>query len=322
MGEQTAIAWTDHTFNAWEGCSRVSPGCTNCYAEARAHRYQHDVWGKTAPRMLRSDSYWNDPVKWDAAAAERGRPALVFCSSLADVYEDHQGPMVNAKGEVVEGRSVAAERARLFALIDRTPNLIWQLLTKRPENIGALSPPAWWGADEHGMVQVDETHRVPLRFATPTERRALAAQHWPRNVWNGTTTEDQVRADERIPALLAVGCPVPFLSAEPLLGEVDIRAHLWTPVKGYGPTSPHRRRREGIAWVIVGGESGNGYRAMDEAHARFLQQQCTEARVPLFFKQWGGRRATDGGNLLDGRLWQEFPPEAGDRTAVAVALRT
>ena len=167
MGHTTGIR-TDHTFNPWEGCQRVSPGCENCYAEARNARFNsaHSDedrllaavsgrelapkglhWGppSTTARLLRSASYWNEPVRWNARAARDGVRRRVFCASLADVFEDHPG--------------VVGERARLFALIEQTPHLDWQLLTKRPENMGRLAPASW-------------------------------STKWPDNVWAGATAEN------------------------------------------------------------------------------------------------------------------------------------
>src|SRR5687767_5237522 len=121
MGGSTAIAWTDHTFNPWWGCERVSPGCQNCYAETFAKRTGNLVWGKNADRRRFADKHWNEPLKWNRLAATEGRQAFVFCASMADVFEyrsDHHD-----------------DRLRLWALIEATPNLTWQLLTKRPENV-------------------------------------------------------------------------------------------------------------------------------------------------------------------------------------------
>ena len=196
MSADSKIAWTDHTFNPWWGCTRVSPGCQNCYAEAFAKRTGHDVWGKGGERRFFGDKHWNEPRKWDRAAESDGRPALVFCSSMADVFE--------ARSELVEHRD------RLVELIAETPHLIWLLLTKRPENVAHLVESYGWVGDTFGG--------------------------WPGNVWIGTTVEDQQRADERLPHLAALPAPVRFLSCEPLLGDVDLLNHVesvdWVIVGG------------------------------------------------------------------------------------------
>lgn len=130
MGERTAIAWTDHTFNPWWGCTKVSAECTLCYAEVFDRRYGGAHWGATAPRRFFGDKHWNEPRKWNEAARRRGGRDRVFCGSMCDVFE--QGPGQDR------------ERVRLWALIRETPHLDWLFLTKRPENI-ARHLPALWG---------------------------------------------------------------------------------------------------------------------------------------------------------------------------------
>ena len=299
MGEQTAIAWTDHTFNPWWGCERVSPGCQHCYAETFAKRTGHDVWGKTADRRFFGDKHWDEPLRWDRAAAEAGRPALVFCSSMADVFED--------RPELVEHRD------RLFDLIDATPHLIWQLLTKRIGKVRLLLPERWLSRrEEFGEQDV-----------------------WtgPPNVWIGTTVEDQQRA-ERLWWLVSLPVPVRFVSCEPLLERVDLTriplprtdhadsefAPRLNALTGHviGPDDvlPHR-----VDWVIVGGESGPGHRPLDLDAARTIRDHCSgkvcdlwgvndRLPVPFFFKQVGGRTPTAGGDLLDGVQIKQFPREA------------
>lgn len=268
MGETTAIAWTNHTFNPWMGCSHVSPGCDHCYAEALGKRTGRVEWGDDAARVMTSPGYWRNPAKWDRAAREAGRPALVFCASLADVFED--------RPELVE------PRARLFELMVSTPWLVWQLLTKRPENVLELVPNSW----------------LPPRMQSPNTFR-----EWPSNVWIGTTVEDQQRAEERIPRLLEIPAPVRFLSCEPLLGEVRLARWLWTVEP---PAAPEPTR--GIGWVIVGGESGPRHRPMDLRHARILKREAEGAGVPFFYKQTGGATPKAGGDTLDGEVLKAFPP--------------
>lgn len=246
MGETTTISWTDHTFNPWWGCARVSPGCQHCYAESFAKRTGNAVWGKDSDRRRFGDNHWNEPLKWNRAAQGSGRPALVFCASMADVFEDRPDH--------------EEDRIRLWDLIGRTPWLEWQLLTKRPENISRMAPDLGY---------------------------------WPANVWLGCTVEDQQRADERIPHLLAVPASVRFLSMEPLLGPVDLLNHV-----------------DGIDWVIVGGESGPGHRPLNPDHAVSLRTQCRHWGVPFLFKQHGGQYPTSGGDLLDGSQHKAFPARA------------
>lgn len=295
MGENSKIEWTDHTFNPWVGCQRVSPGCEHCYAEAYARRVGHGstkpaLWGPAADRRVTSDANWRQPIKWDRDAAREGVRRRVFCASLADVFED--------RPELTE------PRARLYALIDATPHLDWLLLTKRPENAARLWTVA--SAGDHGS----------RHMALPTAREV-----WRPNVWLGTTVEDQRRADERIPHLLAVPAAVRFLSCEPLLGPVSLARWMrsatsaagegldtsrtcdqcgWSPFVGWpiedtrcpgarewGDCDGTLRPAARIDWVIAGGESGPGARPMHPDWARSLRDQCESAGVPFLWKQWG-----------------------------------
>jgi protein gp37 len=274
MGKHTNIEWCDHTFNPWEGCTKISPGCEHCYAEARNRRFAAGAnWGPGAPRRRTSATNWRQPLVWDKEAArehhayreaaqdgmvdelnlvEPRRPR-VFCASLADWLDD-EVPV--------------AWLADLMRLVWATPNLDWLLLTKRPENFerrlnqAYLSQP---GATGHS-----------LRMAWWTSSQAKA----PSNVWVGTTVENQQRADERIPHLLKIPARVRFLSCEPLLGPVDVRAPAFNGADSFNSIA-------GIHWVICGGESGPKARPMHPDWARSLRDQCAAAGVPFFFKQWG-----------------------------------
>jgi protein gp37 len=129
MSENSKIEWTDHTFNPWWGCQKVSAGCKHCYAESLDNRWKGGHWGPGSDRKPMSDKYWVQPLKWNEAAKSAGKPAKVFCASMADVFEDHP--------------QVVQYRERLFELIMATPYLTWQLLTKRSENILRFSPRSW-----------------------------------------------------------------------------------------------------------------------------------------------------------------------------------
>ncbi|MDP3457704.1 MAG: phage Gp37/Gp68 family protein [Hyphomonas sp.] len=185
MAEETRIEWADHTFNPWIGCTKVSPACDHCYAEAQASRYWKTEGLWSGNRKRTSANNWRQPLKWNRDAAafreKHGRAPMVFCASLADVF-DNQVP--------------EDWRRDLWALIDATPRLTWLLLTKRPQNIRKMLPQDWMAPSEQG---------------------------W-HNVWFGTTVENQAEADRRIPALLSVPAAKRFLSCEPLLGPVDLTA--------------------------------------------------------------------------------------------------
>lgn len=282
--KNTKIEWTTHTWNAWEGCTKVSPGCANCYAADRDNRWHKGIhWGPGAPRRRTSEDYWKQPVIWNKQAgidnpfnAVTHRPR-VFCASLADWLDDE----VPTKW-----------RADLLDIIRRTPNLDWQLLTKRPER---------WRASMEAIR--DSEPGVVGQMAGWW----LDGRH-PVNVWIGTTVEDQLRADERIPHLLKIPARVRFLSCEPLLGPVKIPSAK-DPCDGQAISY-----LEGIHWVICGGESGTKARPMHPDWARSLRDQCAAANVPFFFKQWGEHDQNEkrvgkavAGSLLDGKEHKEFP---------------
>ncbi len=266
MGENSSIEWTDHTFNPWMGCTKVSPGCTNCYAERDMdHRYHKVKWGKGSPRVRTSPANWQKPRQWNAAAGKAGRRDRVFCASLADVF-DEEVPMT--------------WRRDLCALIQECQNLDWLLLTKRPQNVLPL---------------LDEC-------MTSGTKGSGAGAEWlqslGKHVWLGTTVEDQTRADERIPHLLAIPASIRFLSCEPLLGPVDLSRWLWiewSEVCAGWAEGPLRAARmfdggsdpRGIHWIIAGGESGPEARPMHPEWATELRDQAKAAGVAFLFKQWG-----------------------------------
>jgi len=130
MAKNSHIEWTNHTFNPWWGCHKISPACDNCYAEVWAKRVGQSVWGAEAPRRFFGETHWREPIKWDKEAAAAGIRARVFCASMADVFE-HRADLNQ-------------ERIRLWNLIDQTPHLDWLLLTKRPQHVSALTP---WNDD-------------------------------------------------------------------------------------------------------------------------------------------------------------------------------
>lgn len=301
MAEETGIQWTDSTFNPWSGCAKISAGCAHCYAaNLPPAMRRHAIWGPDGTRIRASADYLAQPVRWNAKAERTGIRRRVFCASVADVFEDRS--------------DLDPWREELWTLIQRTPALDWQLVTKRPEV----------------AVRWSESHP------------------WPANAWIGASVEDQRAADERIPHLLRVQAAVRFLSCEPLLGPVDLRGYVEPTLteRAAGRLRRGRYPLSGIAehqrldWVIAGGESGPKARPMHPSWARSLRDQCVAAGVPFFFKQWGewapganfpeyipaststldimeaevpedrrmwrvGKLAA--GRLLDGREWSEFP---------------
>jgi protein gp37 len=255
------IEWTDHTFNPWIGCTKVSPGCAHCYAETlMATRYGRVKWGKGQKRERTSEANWKKPCFWNTkedvlemsrTPGPRRRPR-VFCASLADWLDEEVD---------------AAWLADLLVLVHDCANLDWLLLSKRPQNWRARLEAALAFMDAAGI-----RHDVKVWIDSWLKGTA------PANVWIGTTVEDQQRADERIPALLKIPARVRFLSCEPLLESLQLQHWL-------GTTNIH--------WVICGGESGPGARPMHPDWARSLRDQCQAAGVAFFFKQWGNWTRTE-----------------------------
>jgi protein gp37 len=258
MGETTGIVWTNSTINAWHGCTKVSDGCKHCYAEVstpvRVKRAAGlEVWGAKAARS--ETKGWEAQIRsmaHDVIYSAAGGPHRVFGQSLSDTFEDR--------------RDLDPLRARFFAAMTRwtARSLTFQLLTKRPENVLRMVPPAWLTS-------------------------------WPAHVWIGATVESQAMAEERIPHLLRVPAPVRFLSVEPQIEAVllDDGERSWLTCHGEpaeeccGSMSAHGRHFHGIDWVIQGGESGSKARPFDLRWARSMRDQCRAAGVAYFLKQLG-----------------------------------
>jgi protein gp37 len=256
MGEFSKIEWTDHTFNPWIGCTKVSDGCKFCYAEQLMdHRYHKVEWGPTGTRQRTSVANWRKPLQWDKRAAVERRRYRVFCASLADVFEDRP--------------ELYSWREELFGLIDKTPNLDWLLLTKRPENV------------ERMVLEITAGYLGLANFG---------------NVWLGTSVENQEQADRRIPHLMAIRAKVRFLSMEPLLGPVDLWSARYSNPNG-GLTGAVTSWDNGINWVIVGGESGKNSRPMYAEWAQAIKRDCEGAGVPFFFKQGSAANWSDYKNF-------------------------
>lgn len=304
MGVNTNIEWCDATFNPWRGCTKVSAGCTNCYAETLSHRNPGTlgIWGDKGTRVVASEAMWRQPLKWDREASDSGVRRRVFCASLADVFED--------RDELTE------HRARLWQTILYTPSLDWLLLTKRPENVIPALKKVW-------------DHQKTRSLHDGCLSDWIDGTRPPANVWLGTSVENQEAADARVPRLLDTPAAVRFLSMEPLLGPVDLnRKELICETWRKGLTIGTY-----LDWVIVGGESGPKARPMNRAWVRDIRDQCQETGVAFHFKQWGewepagasgqycfnpgasihdlvtmnrvGKKAA--GRMLDGRTWDEFP---------------
>jgi len=272
MGETTGVEWTDHTGNIVIGCERISQACRDCYAareritgvleaqmsEREGRRVK--LWGPadSTPRYV-TKGWEKNLLAWDRAARRKGVRRRAFFCSLSDIFEAHP--------------TWDTVRPHAFEVFASLTNIDVQALTKRPENIRRMVPPAW-------------------------------LESWPAHVWIGTTVEDQENAERRIPHLLAVPAPVRFLSVEPQIGPVDLtdlilhdgapgEAHYSALDCDVDPEDDGDWNGARIAWVICGGESGSKARPFDLAWARSLRDQCRTAGVPFFLKQLGANVATD-----------------------------
>ena len=248
MGDQSAIEWTDATWNPVTGCDRVSEGCTNCYALNLAKRlkamgnprYQADGNPKSSGpgfRVVLHEDILSLPLTWR-------RPRFVFVNSMSDLFHE----------------KVPDEYIELCVKVMAAANWhTYQVLTKRSERLRSLL-----------QTNIASFARLP-------------------HIWWGVSVENKKHGLPRIEHLRAAAPAMAFLSIEPLLediGRIDLN---------------------GIDWVIVGGESGPGARPMNREWVIGIQKQCQRARVPFFFKQWGGIRKKQAGRMLDGRLFNEFP---------------
>lgn len=273
MAENSKIEWTDHTFNPWIGCTKVGPGCDNCYAEhLMDHRLHRVEWGPDGERSKTSIANWRKPELWNQRALAEGRRYRVFCASLADVFD-----------------SAVPEhwRTDLWCLIQRTPHLDWLLLTKRIGNAHRMLPPfmkpyknLWIGATIVNQQEADRD--VPKLLGLPATVRFLSCEPMlgsiTLNSWDGHLGE--------------------------LCGTCE-GYRGW----GAGPDIEDCRACDGsgldgdplLHWVICGGESGNNARPLDERWATNLYYDCYENEIPFFMKQ--GSQA----NWSDFRNIESFP---------------
>jgi protein gp37 len=299
MSEQTGIEWATATWNPWEGCTKVSPGCANCYAAARNQRFSKGAnWGKGRPRRRTSAANWGKPLKWNRWAED---DSVQFGSSGPSLYPDAMRPRIfPSLCDWLDDEVPIAWLADFLKLIHDTPNLDWLLLTKRPENFQRRMTAVW----EHMPFCAPEKIMV-MKWSNAAHMAVPDGFHLPpANVWVGTSVEDQAHADKRIPKLLGIPAAVRFLSVEPLLGPVDLH-RVQFPRKSGGtgpenvlidPISDHAREwikalREmkipKVDWVIIGGESGPGSRVCNAEWVRALVNQCAASGAACFVKQFG-----------------------------------
>ena len=264
------ITWTEVTWNPIRGCSRVSAGCKNCYAERTAGRFSGEGQPYHGLAVVRDgESTWTgevafiekhlmDPLRWE-------RPRLVFVNSMSDLFH--------------EKLSLEKHIAPIFAVMAMSPQHTFQVLTKRAERMREVL------AGDEIKSLVKDWVDILLNEPTRSDNRAGMEIRWPLpNVWAGVSIEDQSTADARLHELYATPAAVRWASAEPLLGEIILP-----------PVFP-------VDWLVVGGESQSGARHMDLSWARRLVEQCGMRDTRVFVKQLGG--------YPDARkVMAKFPPD-------------
>lgn len=280
MAENSKIEWTDHTFNPWMGCTKVSPACDNCYAEVQTGRFKQVGWGPHAPRKRTSNGYWEVPMKWNRKAEGAENRPRVFCASLADVFDNH--------------KSILPEwREDLWQLIRSTPNLDWLLLTKRPQNIERYLPADW------GEGWINVWLGTTVENQTEAERRISQLLNVPASI-RFLSCEPLLGSLDLTPWLWGAEPPCKNCPR-----DVDCQCG-WELRKNLTDEIAHGK----IDWVIAGGESGSDFRPGDPNWFRSLRDQCADAEVPFLFKQWEGRSQSvikGKGRELDGVIHNGYP---------------
>jgi protein gp37 len=282
MARTSKIEWTERSdWNPIRGCTRVSEGCRHCYAERMAGRFSKPgMWGHGIAERTPAGARWTGrvelieerltlPLRWR-------KPAKVFVNSTSDLFHE------SIPDEWID---------RVFAVMALCPQHTFQVLTKRSQRL--LN----YVSGAHGVRAVRSFVGRKARAIDP----AYPVIKWPLpNVWLGVSAEDQHRADERIPDLLATPAAVRFVSCEPLLGPIDMTHididgdSMVTPLRAHTAAElseqwgePVHEGQPCLDWVIVGGLNGPHARPMHPDWARGLRDQCAGAGVPFFFKQWG-----------------------------------
>ncbi|WP_454825347.1 phage Gp37/Gp68 family protein [Paraburkholderia xenovorans] len=308
MSENSKIEWTDHTFNPWEGCQKVSPGCDHCYAEARNARFAGGTainWGPGAPRRRTSASNWLQPLQWNLRAARAGRRDRVFCASLADVF-DNEAP--------------DEWRRDLASVITQTAHLDWLLLTKRIGNAERMLADMFDGdAPNHVSVGATITSQPEADRDIEKLLGIEVAMHF-------ISVEPMLGPLDVSRWLDPTGIACMDVCHEILYVDTK-KVDTFQDLDEVRPLCPHcgavaswTGYDRGIDWVICGGESGRGARPMHPDWARSLRDQCTAAGVPFLFKQWGewvpGSNWPDDATIPSGELCNFGDPSLGDGGAV------
>ncbi|MFC4128892.1 phage Gp37/Gp68 family protein [Nocardia rhizosphaerae] len=279
MGK-TSIEWAEYTWNPVTGCDKVSPGCDHCYAEGIAHRFAGTPQFPNGFGVTLRPERLGEPLRWR-------KPQRVFVNSMSDLFH------ADVPDEFI---------AKVFGVMAHAEQHTFQVLTKRPGRMRSL-------------LRSDAFRELVFK-SVDVELPDVMGDAWPiPNVWLGVSAEDQKWADVRIPVLLDTPATVRFVSAEPLLGPVDLAQYL-EPLEDPSACGDEEHcspwsRIDCLHWVIVGGESGRGARPMHPDWVRSLRDQCVEASVPFLFKQWGEYVTPDQMTEDAFRAWDCY--HAGER---------
>lgn len=314
MSENTGIQWTDATWNPIRGCSRVSEGCRNCYAEAVATRFSGpgQPYEGLARRTSNGAPRWTGkilfvekaldwPLRWRGSKQARAenRSSRIFVNSMSDLFHE------DVPFEFID---------RVFAVMAATPRHTFQVLTKRAERMrnycDGLTTAEGGFRFAAAMAREFAGNHTPLTLAIIESMARDGASCLPfSNVWLGVSVENQEYADQRIPLLLKTLAAVRFVSYEPALGPVDFTKIKWAKLDvpgftdawslnnalAYRPADELNREKVALDWVIVGGESGPGSRPFDLTCARSIVEQCKAAGVACFVKQLGAKPWSSSG---------------------------
>jgi protein gp37 len=308
MSGKTKIEWADRTWNPIVGCSVASPGCKNCYALGMAHRNASNpktpYYAGTTAKNTAGTMHWTGkvnqaPVETLLAPLRWKKPQRIFVNSMSDLFHE------DVSDEAID---------KVFAVMALCPQHVFMVLTKRSARMREYMTkldsggPGRAGDVAHSIIVSTLWDDADSVFSTIS----VSVQMGLKNVWLGVSVEDQHRAEERIPDLLATPATVRWISAEPLLGPVSLR---WlsafpenAPTTAQNPEGPtnHLDGLRRLEWVVCGGESGHKARPMHPDWARDLRDQCTAADVPFFFKQWGEWKAFYDRDL-DDPDWRDVP---------------
>lgn len=298
MADGTHIEWTDATWNPITGCSIVSPGCTNCYAMRLAGtRLKHTPSRAGLTTDSKAGPVWTGEVRlnkqWLYQPIEWKKPRRIFVCAHSDLFAE------NVPDEWI---------LDVFTVMATASHHTYQVLTKRADRMREF------------ISRPDLLNDIYANWYT-FSGGACEVQSWPlHNVWLGVSAEDQRRADERIPELLATPAAIRFVSAEPLLGPISFRWAKWDDWKDENGrprlSVDHLDGLRKLDWIIVGGESGTGARPMHPDWVRSIRDQCASAGTAFFFKQWGAW-LPGGQQMADGRPWA---PAGGNNLHAVKAL--